>query len=334
MNNEIFINLRCLQRPTTGVQRYTQEVSARLGIPWTGVRPNRVLGHLSGPVWDQSVLAVRAKGGVLWSPANTGPVLHPRHVVTVHDLSVLQDATWFSPLFRSFYAALIPALIKRALCIITDSEFIRREMLCRFPGIEGKVEVCHLGVTPNFFMAPEPAKERPYLLAVGSLDPRKNLPRLFKAWKAIQHRHRDLELRVVGGGSRIFNSMDPAEFRDCRITFLSRLPEQELLDQYRSATAFCFPSLYEGFGLPVLEAMAAGIPVLTSENSSMSEIVQGQAVLVDPKNVDSIAAGMDALLDDAGLRASLGQAGPTVARDFTWGRTAERVDGILRRCLP
>lgn len=325
----IFINLRCMQRSMTGVQRYTQEVSSRLQIDWKGISPGPSLGHVAGPLWDQSILSLRARSGLLWSPANTGPIFHPRHIVTIHDLAVLKKEPWFSPVFQRYYAYVIPKLVQNAVHIITDSDFIRAEILSQFNLKEDKVETCPLGVSPKFFIDSAPVSENPYLLAVGSLDPRKNLPRLFRAWRQIHPRFPETELRVVGGGGSIFKDMDSSSIEGSNIRLLGKISDSELVEQYRGATAFAYPSLYEGFGLPVLEAMAAGLPVLTSKCSAMSEITGACAVLVDPLEEDSISDGLVRILKSAELRHSLGQSGTAIAQRFTWERTAESITRIL-----
>lgn len=327
----IFINLRCMQRNMTGVQRYTQEVTSRLQVDWKGITPEPSLGHIAGPLWDQSLLALRARSGLLWSPANTGPIFHPRHIVTVHDLAVLKDESWFSPAFQRYYAYVIPKLIKNAIQIITDSDFIRTEILSKFDLNEDKVETCQLGVSPKFFLEPDPDPENSYILAVGSLDPRKNLQRLFKAWRQVHLRFPGTELRIVGESGSIFKNMDSSIFEGSNIRLLGRISDTELLDQYRGATAFAYPSLYEGFGLPVLEAMAAGLPILTSERSAMSEITGDRAVLVDPLEEESISTGLVRILETEELRHSLSQSGKAIAQRFTWERTAESITRIITK---
>jgi glycosyltransferase involved in cell wall biosynthesis len=315
----------------TGVQRYTHEVTSRLKIPWEGISPGRSLGHIGGPLWDQTVLLSRASRGILWSPANTGPILHRRHILTVHDLSVLKQEDWFSSYFRTYYSQIIPILIKNALYIITDSQFIRSEILTLFPVKEELVQVCPLGVSETFFVKPNPNKTKPYILAVGSIDPRKNLQRLLQAWMQVQTRFPEFELRIVGGGTPVFRKINFISFESSNIRFLNNISDAELLEQYQSATAFVYPSLYEGFGLPVLEAMAAGLPVLTSNHSSMSEITGNSAILVDPRSEESIGAGIIKLIESEDLRSSLAVSGKGIAKKFTWHHTADLISNILSR---
>lgn len=327
----IFVNLRCMQRRMTGVQRYTHEVTSRLNIPWKGLSPARPLGHIAGPLWDQSVLQRRAQSGLLWSPANTGPVFHHKHVITIHDLAVLKKEPWFSPGFQWYYSHLIPQLIKNSIHIITDSQFIRSEILSLSPTLEKKVTVCPLGVGQEFYLEPTPDLARPYLLAVGSLDPRKNLPRLFNAWEVVHKRYPEFELRVVGGGNAVFKEMNLSRAHMFRIKILQGLTDSKLIEQYQSATAFVYPSLYEGFGLPVLEAMASGLPVITSENSAMSEIAGNSALFVDPKSEKSIVDAIIRLIESKELRLTLSRSGKAISQAFTWERTAREISTILSK---
>ncbi len=327
--NPIFVNLRCMQRRLTGVQRYTQETTSRLKLPWKGLSPRHTLGHVAGPLWDQVILPVKAKSGLLWSPANTGPIMHPQHIVTIHDLAVLKKEPWFSQAFQQYYSFVIPKLVQNAKYIITDSNFIRSEILSKFDVEENRVEVCPCGVDGKFFVESTPNTDKPYLLTVSSMDPRKNLPRLFHAWEKVHHRFPDLELRVVGGNSSIFKGIDFSRVKGSNIQFLGNISDAALLDQYRAATAFLYPSLYEGFGLPVIEAMAAGLPVLTSENSSMSEVTGKCAILVDPFSEESIIAGIIHLVESTNLRLSLSISGKEIAHEFSWDRTARAVSSVL-----
>lgn len=315
----------------TGVQRYTHEVSSRLGIEWEGISPHRVLGHVCGPLWDQSSLLWGARKGVLWSPANTGPILHPNHIVTIHDLAVLKDEPWFSKTYQLYYSKTVPLLLKNAAHVLTDSAFIRNEILNSFPLHEENVSVCRLGVDKRFFINPNVNSQNPYILAVGSLDPRKNFLRLFHAWESVCNRFPGFELHVVGGGTSIFKELDLSSLKMTQIKFIQRASDSELLDEYRSATAFVYPSLYEGFGLPVLEAMAAGLPVLTSEKSAMAEITGDLAVLVDPQSEESIAEGIVNLLKKQDLHSTLSIQGKERARDFSWDDTASSVTRILQK---
>jgi glycosyltransferase involved in cell wall biosynthesis len=251
--------------------------------------------------------------------------------VTIHDLAVLKDEPWFSKTYQLYYSKTVPLLLKNAAHVLTDSAFIRNEILNSFPLHEENVSVCRLGVDKRFFINPNVNSQNPYILAVGSLDPRKNFLRLFHAWESVCNRFPGFELHVVGGGTSIFKELDLSSLKMTQIKFIQRASDSELLDEYRSATAFVYPSLYEGFGLPVIEAMAAGLPVLTSEKSAMAEITGDLAVLVDPQSEESIAEGIVNLLKKQDLHSTLSIQGKERARDFSWDDTASSVTRILQK---
>jgi len=238
-------------------------------------------------------------------------------VVTVHDLAVLRQPEVFPAWTRLYGRTLLRRTIRSATRVIAVSEFSRRETaeLC---GVDaGRIDVVPNAVDP-VFAAEGPRAEGDYALAVGTLEPRKNLPRAIEAARLA-----DIELRVVGaegwGGVRA----DGAGVR-----WLGRLSDDELARLYRGARCLVYPSLYEGFGIPVVEAMATGTPVVTSRDSAMADVAGEAAVLVDPLDPRSIAAGIE---EAAGRRAELVGLGLERARLYTWSRAADAAVAAYER---
>lgn len=336
----VLVNTRCLRKPLSGVQRYTKNLVDELGAKITTIVPAfNTHGSLSGHFWEQTILPFHCRNMLLWSPANVGPVAVTTQVLTLHDMSVMDHPEWFSRSFASLYHFLLPKLISRVQTIITDSEHAKSRILAHFKIREERIEVVPLAAGKNFRRASESeindAKKllgihEPYLLAVGSIDPRKNLQRVVEAWSLVQNRLPDVSLIVVGGHSNVFRH---SEFRrlPSRTTFSGRVDDAVLPALYSGAAAFLYPSLYEGFGLPVLEAMACGTPVLASSTTSIPEVAGTAAMLVNPENTSEIAEGILAILKDSAIQNTLRSRGIAQASKFSWARTADLTWDVLAR---
>lgn len=326
----VTVNGRFTTQRVTGVQRYARQMVARKA-QWADVAAPRNTSHgVHGHVWEQSVLPMRVGRSLLWSPCNTGPLAVRNQVVTIHDCAFHDHPEGFTRRFAAWYRWLVPRLAQRIRGIITISRFSRDRLLeyCQLP--PEKITVIPQGVDPCFHPVDEEAiadvrrklalPER-YVLYVGSLAPRKNLARLLQAWKLVSPLHPDASLVLVGTSSHVF--------RDAGLGSLPRsvmatgyVAEDQLAAVYGGAEILVFPSLYEGFGLPVLEAMACGTPVITSNVTSTPEVAGDAALLVDPYSEESMADGLQKLLSDAALRAQLAARGLERAKEFTWDRTA------------
>jgi alpha-1,3-rhamnosyl/mannosyltransferase len=203
--------------------------------------------------------------------------------------------------------------------VIAVSEFTKRDVLELFALPEDRVRVVPNAVDALF--SPDgSAADGDYVLAVGTLEPRKNLARLVEAMRDI-----DLELRVVG--ARGWGDVEADVIRGKRLMTLGYVPDDELARLYRGAACVAYPSLYEGFGIPVLEAMASGAPVVTSKDTAMAEVADGAAVLVDPEDVESIAAG---IRDAIARRDELSRAGIERAKSYTWDAAAAATADVYR----
>jgi glycosyltransferase involved in cell wall biosynthesis len=337
----IVANARLLLQPRTGQPRYFEEVRRRLTMPMVTVAPSRLLPAVRAHAWEQLVLPAKVRGQLLWSPGNTGPLATAAQVVTIHDVAMLEHPEWFSPLFASWYRHLIPRLVKRVAHVMTVSEFSKGEIVERCGIPPEKVTVAPCAVDGSWLRSHDGGSsksaaralrlDRPYVLAVGSVQPRKNLARLIEAWSVLGSLTNELELIVAGGtfGSVFADTRLPPLPPNVRL--LGYVEETLLPSLYAGAEFFCYPSLYEGFGMPPLEAMAAGVAVLTSDCTALPEAVGDAALLVDPMDVDSIADGITRLISDRALRADLVRRGALRTSAFTWDDTAEIVDRVLHR---
>lgn len=314
-----------LRQTRAGTARYLRGLLAGLeAVPDVELRrlefggASRASTLARDTLWYLGALPLQARRlDVLHCPTHRGPLRSPAPlVVTVHDLAVFRHPDAFNRWARVYGRLVVPRVVAAARRVIAVSEFTKRELveLLRVP--EERIRVVPNGIDGAF--APDgPAAGGDYVLAVGTLEPRKNLPRLAEA-----ARRADVELRVVGA-----RGWGDVRLRGNGVRWLGELPDAELAALYRGARCFAYPSLYEGFGIPVLEAMACGAPVVTSAGGATEEVAGGAAVLVDPLDASSIAAGIRAAAD---RRAELARRGLERARRFTWADSAAGTAAVYR----
>lgn len=285
-------------------------------------------------IWEQlqaPVLAARHGCRIMHHPMTTCPSWQNglTHIVTLHDLNFLLHPEWFSRSFRLVYALCAMPGLRRCRRVITISEYVRKQTseILRIP--DGRLGMIYNGVKPMKSTAPRPGN---YLFAAGSLQPHKNLVRLIRAFLLVRQSHPDLELLVAGRPQARFTA-DPdlaGLLSSPGIQLSGYLSDEELANAYAGARAFCFPSLEEGFGLPLLEAMTLGCPVLTSNVSCLPEIA-GTATQVDPFSVEAIAEGLRQLLElTPAAREDLVEKGKAWAAKFSWQTAATQYLNLYR----
>ena len=267
----IVVNGRFEGRRISGVERYASEILRCLGDQVRVVRPRNKLRGVRGHLWEQFMLPFLVpKNEVLWSPANSGPLAVSNQIATIHDLSPLEHPEWFRADFAVWYRLFLPMLAKRVRRVLASSNYVKRKIEARL-GVKNVI-VTSEGVDVNFFNpnARQDKYDLPesYILFLGSLEPRKNLPSLLSAWNMISEDFTNTWLIIAGGTDRVFHNVkfpSPVE----RVRFLGYIPEKHLPGLYAGATLFVLPSLEEGFGLPALEAMSCGTPVITSKAGAL-----------------------------------------------------------------
>lgn len=341
MDAQVLINGRALGRRITGVERYTREVSARLGIPLrtAGIHaPQGFRGH----IWEQVFLPQQiSKHEILWSPANSGPLAVSRQVLTIHDLSVVDHPEWFNPRFAIWYRWLLPRLAHRVKLIITDSLYSKIRISRAFRISADKIHVVPCGVDAEKFY-PRPDVERArlrrkyslppaYMLFVGTLEPRKNLPTLVHAWAQVFREVRPVHLVIAGGPGDAFRRLSHLEAPADGVLQVGYVSDADLPALYSAALGFVMPSLYEGFGLPILEAMACGTPVIAGRAAALPEVVGESGLLIDPLSVPDLAAALRCLVQDDELRRDLARKGYERSRLYTWDRSARLVRQALQQ---
>lgn len=339
---KIALNARFYSHRPTGMQRYAIELARRFGESLIPIRPKSPLRGSAGHLWEQLYLPAAVGGNLLWSPNNTGPLAVRNQVCTFHDLIPIERPEWFTRAFAAWYRILLPQLARKAQHLIAISEFTRRRIIELFNVPESKVSVVLNGVDQGFAPAApaliQEAREAlhiptpHYLLCVGSLEPRKNTERLIRAWSIAQAKvPDDISLVIAGGGgSKLVFAGEPVTAMAPRTHLTGYVPEKYLSALYSGAVAMLYPSLYEGFGLPPLEAMACGCPVITSNTTSLPEVTGDAALLVDPEDADAIAAAIIRIVDNHGLRVSLHTKGMKRAAQLSWDESARQTWEILQ----
>jgi len=324
MTHEIVINGRFLSRRVTGVERYGREIIPlfRSSYQLEMTRLNGFAGH----TWEQFALPAKLNSkSILWSPANTGPLLVRNQALTIHDLSPLEHPEWFQQSFALWYRLFLPALAKRVRIVFTPSEYMKQKATKRF-GIKNVI------VTPNgvdiskFHPCARPRTfELPnkYVLFVGSLQPRKNLHGLMKAWYEICHEFKDTWLLIAGATGHVFYKMKFPKVE--RVCFLNYVPDEELPGLYANAQLFVLPSFDEGFGLPVLEALACGAPVLVSIGGALPEVVADAGYIFDVSDPEALVSSLRQCLCEKDLRPALKEKGLARAQSFSWRNTANLI---------
>lgn len=351
------INGRFLTQQLTGVQRYAWELSQAFiqqeqdrwrvvyFIPGRQMLHKPPLGEVhmdttpfSAHVWEQWCLPQQVQAcnaDVLWSPCNVGPLFATRQVVTIHDASVFTNAGWYSWWFGQSYRWMLRALGKNAWRVLTPSEFSQQQLIQWAISPSQKIDVVPGGVADVFFTpraAANPAHGA-YVLTVGSRDPKKNLRRLMDAWSQVPAAVKgQRKLLVAGGGAKKFRDEQLGRI-PVDVEFLGYVEDEELLTLYVHADSFVFPSLYEGFGLPPLEALACGIPTLVADIPPLRSVCAEAALYCNPLDVADITSKLTVLLADVTLRKQLQKRGPAQADHFRWRHAATRLAAVFAQLL-
>ncbi|HEX6737900.1 MAG TPA: glycosyltransferase family 1 protein [Vicinamibacteria bacterium] len=321
-----------------GAERVARELAARLPRldpeRYRVVAPPRALAFRAGHAWEQLALPLAARGArLVLSPANLAPLaLRGRNVVVIYDAAPLRHPEAYGRFYAGYQRRLLPALARGAALVITISEFSRRELVELLGLDAGRVAVVPLGVDERFAPSADPAParaafglERPYALAVGTASARKNLGALGAAATLLEGH--GAELVVAGSGRGYLRGGEAVPGRR-----LGYVDDALLPGLYAGALALVMPSLYEGFGLPALEAMACGTPVVAAARGALPETCGEAALLVEPEP-EPLAEALEALIGGDALRSRLSEAGREHARDFSWERTAQRTNGLVSALL-
>lgn len=315
-----------------GIGRFAKELQKELpGME--SFESRRPPFHPFDPVLLGAAL-LRRNPKLFFTPGYNSPLGWPgRFVFNLHDLNHLRVRENSSAAKRAYYQFIIKPACHRAAFVLTVSEYSKQQ-ICAWAGISEN-KIVNVGNGVGFPFEPSGAKYQPgfpYLLYVGSHKAHKNLPRLLKAY-AISGLRSEVRLILTGnpdpGLLKVIHKLSLE--RDA--TFAGNCADEQLAALFRGSVALVFPSLYEGFGLPPVEAMACGVPVLTSNLCSLPEVVGDAGMLIDPCDVEAIANGMRLLVNDSDLRETLRQKGLVRASQYTWRRTGAKTAAVVRAAL-
>lgn len=349
----IVINARFLTQSMTGVQRYCFEISIRLKhhygdqIKFVSSKEivlkeeaealgTEIIGNHTGYYWEQIELPayLRAIGSpLLLCMANMAPILYRNKISVIHDIAFMVYPQTFSKSFLYAYKVLIPWVIRTSKLILTVSEFSKNEILRYYSVDSEKVKVLYPGFKKEFGVQ-EHTKGRignNYILAVSSLNYRKNFVRILQAFELVSKERKDVKLLIVGDirGSH-FATIDIEHYiNNACFRFLGRVSDMELNTYYNNALCFLFPSLYEGFGSPLLEAQACGCPVITADAASMPEVAGGSALLCNPASVEDIKDKILLMINDAGIRKHYAELGQKNMLRFNYDNTSNDMIKII-----
>jgi len=259
----------------------------------------------------------------------------PPAAIFVHDLAFRirpSEVPWQQ---RAYFGTVLGPALRHAAAVLVPSATTRGDLLSSYPipGLERRVTVVREGLSAPAKAGALPEGIEPgFILAVGTVEPRKNYRRLLAAYRQLAGRRGGAPQLVIAGrpGWAFGDTLQKIQ-AEPGVRYLGHVDEPTLAALYESASVLAFPSLYEGFGLPLLEAMAQGVPAVIGKSGALPELAGGSAIEVDPEDVDDIATGLEKLLSDAGLRNELGEAGKRRAAGFTWEKAAASTLDILRR---
>lgn len=344
----LLVNSRFLTQQITGVQRYSIEISKEikkiLKKEVIFLTPNNIIhkevaeeleakmiGKNIGHVWEQIDLPVYLKSKrnpLLINLANTAPMFYKNKISTIHDIAYVRYPKTFDFKFRTFYKLLIPRVLRSSKHIITVSEFSKKEIV-NYYGIDSdKISVVYNAVSDTFKPNKTETKEH-YILGVSSVTYQKNLHSLIRAFNMIDNPN--LKLYLVGGVNRNFASVEL--LNDIKgnknVILKGRVNDKELITLYSNAQCFVFPSLYEGFGIPPLEAQACGCPVVCSYAASLPEACADSVIYCDPNNVDDIKEKIEIVLSDERLKNELIEKGFQNIKRFSWEKSAKKLADIV-----
>jgi glycosyltransferase involved in cell wall biosynthesis len=351
---DVIVNGRFLTRRPTGVDRFAIEL-LRAWLPvaqerrsirtLTPALPTDVSAHgldlqveqtgaLKGQAWEQFDLPRRARHEPLLNLCNSAPAHRARQLVVLHDVSPFVNPGTFSLAFRTWFRWLVKSLMKRATVVGTVSKFSASELMRHVGGRARDIEIIYEGgehvlraEADRTILDRLGMRDRPYILAVGNLTPNKNFANVVAAARLLT----ELNIKVVAvgaGNSRVFAGVN---LTGDNLVMTGYVTDAELRALYEGAECFVYPSYYEGFGLPPLEAMHCGCPVVVSNRTAMPEVCGNAALYCNPSDPQDIAAQLRRVLSSRQLRLEMRESGRERAAAFSWKRAAAQFEDILIR---
>ncbi len=342
----IYINGRFLSQRMTGIQRFAYEICCALhqiGVDYTILAPTdirdeydlkdlsvEIIGGKGSHFWEQIALPRYMKshynGQLLLSLSGLNPIAYAHNIMTIHDVSYMLRPRAYSWAYCAYYRIMTPLAAKRARKIVTVSQFSKSEISKYLHVPSQKISVIYNGVRQGELLPRE--KTEKYLLAVGSLMPRKNIKRLLEAYSKMKDA--DFELWIVGGIDASFADAELNVYKHAKgIRMLGYVPADELMQLYRNATAYINPSLYEGFGIPLIEAMTQECAVVVSDIPVFHEVCDKAAIYFNPLDITDIQEKINRIMHDELLRRQLVKEGTQRVARFSWEQSAREIRKII-----
>ncbi len=350
------VNGRYLTQKATGVHRYAFEICNKLhemGVDFHVAIPQEIhpdymftfktvkCGSLQTHAWEQISLPRYLKkigNPLLISFTGCGPLFYRNQIMTIHDVSHERYPEWFSKNYYRYYHFMMPRIGKKAHAVLTVSEFSKNEIVDTLGIDPKKIHVVHSNVP--FHNKPtedeilnfrRDASTDKYILAVSSMDPRKNFERLVTAFNKIEDK--SVKLYIIGMSFKAFNTPDLQKLIGENVYLPGYISDDTLQNMYQNALLSIYPSLYEGFGLPPLEAMTFGCPAINSDIPALREVSEDAALYVDPYDVDDIASKIERLLNDEALRKHLQIKGLEQVKKYSWEKSARQVYELAQKYM-
>jgi glycosyltransferase involved in cell wall biosynthesis len=350
------VNGRYLTQKATGVHRYAFEICNQLhemGADFRVAIPQEIhpdykfsfktvkCGSLNTHLWEQISLPRYLKSigsPLLISFTGCGPLNYNNQIMTIHDVSHERYPEWFSKNYYRFYHFMMPRIGRKAHAILTVSEFSKKEIADTLGLDINKIHVVHSNVPFHNKPAkdeilnykPDPNREK-YIIAVSTMDPRKNFIRLVEAFEKINDK--SIKLYIIGMPFKAFNTPDMQKLISENVRLPGYIPDDALQKMYQDALLSVYPSLYEGFGLPPLESMTYGCPAINSDIPALREISGDAALYVDPYDVKDITAKINKLLEDETLRQDLRLKGLEQIKNYSWEKSAKQVYELAQKFM-
>lgn len=347
MNSHIVVNARFLTQPVTGVQRFAIELSKELKklfkekiefwAPHNCILEKEAkeldvlrIGTFPGHLWEQIDLPrfLKKHGSpLLVCLCNSAPLLYSNKISTIHDVAFLTYPQTYSKSFLYYYRLMIPAVLRTSKRIVTVSEFSKKEIMNNYVIPDDKIVVIYNAVDSSFRNIVDVSLNKiQYFLAVSSMNYRKNFIAVLKGFQELNKE--DVMLYVVGDlKNNSFAGVDVEHYKsDSRIKFLGRVSDEELIRLYSNAVGFIYPSLYEGFGIPPIEAQKCGCPVLSSDIPVLKEVLQDSAYYCNPYDINDISEKMQLLCRD---NHAVVQAGYENVNRFSWQKSAMALAHVI-----
>ncbi|MDD2636286.1 MAG: glycosyltransferase family 1 protein [Bacteroidales bacterium] len=344
--NPTYINGHFMTQSMTGIQRFSYELCKAMinaGEEIIILAPRKTkpeyqlnckiekFGIFNGVLWEHLellLLLLKKRKPLLLNFGSPGPLFYKNRIVTIHDVSFKKNPKWFAWYYSLYYRIITPIYAKRSHKIITVSKFSKSEIQNWLKLPDDKFEIVHNAVSKEISPKEQdtPIQKGKYILTVSSLDPRKNLKNIFKAFSL--NKDINLQLILAGKKSSMFNFKDDDEVKIKSIGYVSN---SQLANLYKNASAFIYLSYYEGFGIPPLEAMSFGCPVILSDIPVFREIYHNSALFVNPDKLDEISNAINQIVNNEQLRTELISKGLHKSQEYNWEKSAKLLCEIIHK---